>query len=193
MKKENLKIICDQIAACKSCKLHETRNKTVPGEGDVNAKVMLIGEGPGAEEDQEGRPFVGRAGKLLEKILNSAGFKREDVFITNIVKCRPPNNRNPEQKEMKACSKFIDAQIAIINPKIIVTVGSISTKALISDLIGSDGITKLRGRIFDWRGIKVVPILHPSYLLRNPSVEEGKPKWHTWKDMLMIKELINKP
>ena len=121
MKKENLKIICDQIAACKSCKLHETRNKTVPGEGDVNAKVMLIGEGPGAEEDQEGRPFVGRAGKLLEKILNSAGFKREDVFITNIVKCRPPNNRNPEQKEMKACSKFIDAQIAIINPKIIVT------------------------------------------------------------------------
>lgn len=182
----------EQIRKCKACPLHKTRLNTVPGVGSIKSPIMFVGEGPGADEDEQGVPFVGRAGQLLTKILSAVELKREDLYITNVVKCRPPENRNPKEEEMKACSNFLYSQIALINPKIIVTVGSVATKALIGDLIGKEGITKLRGKFFEWRGIRVMPILHPSYLLRNPSVEKGKPKWLTWQDMLIIREEYNK-
>ncbi len=179
-----------QILKCVKCPLYKTRTHAVPGEGSLASKVMFIGEGPGEDEDLQGRPFVGRSGQLLTKIIESVGLKRENVYITNIVKCRPPGNRNPEEIEVvTCCTNYLEAQIALLNPKIIVTVGAISTKWILRDQIGEkEGITKIRGKIYDWRGIKVMPILHPSYLLRNPSTEEGKPKWLTWQDMKVIKE-----
>jgi DNA polymerase len=183
----NVEKIIKDISECKLCELHKHRNKTVPGDGSYSSKIMFIGEGPGEEEDIQGRPFVGRSGKLLTKILESTGFDRGTVFITNIVKCRPPKNRDPEAVEIKACSVYLESQIAIINPKVIVTVGAVSTKAILGF---KEGITKLRGELFEWRGIKVMPILHPSYLLRNPSLEKNKPKWLTWQDMLKLKEIV---
>lgn len=186
---KELEKLYSQIASCKLCALSETRNNTVPGEGNPESTILLIGEGPGAEEDEQGRPFVGRSGKLLTKILGSANFSRSSVYITNVVKCRPPENRNPKEREISSCSKYLEAQIAIINPSVLVTVGSIATKAVLGDL--GKGITKIRGQFFDWNGVKVVPILHPSYLLRNPSLEEGKPKWNTWQDMLKVKKYVD--
>lgn len=185
-KKEILAIIEKNIASCKKCPLHECRSKTVPGVGNIDNRIMFIGEGPGADEDAQGIPFVGRSGQLLTKILKSAGFEREDVYITNTVKCRPPENRNPSEDEMKSCYPFLESQIALINPIIIVTVGAVPTKWILKDV--KEGITKLRGNFYDWNGIKVMPILHPSYLLRNSSNEEGKPKWLTWQDMLLLKK-----
>ena len=188
-KRELFREVVDQISKCTKCTLHKERKNVVPGEGDINTVVMFVGEGPGADEDEQGRPFVGRSGMLLTKIIESVGFKRSDVYITNVVKCRPPGNRNPVEGEMKACSGYLEAQIALIQPRIIVTVGSVPTKWILRDeLPGKEGITKLRGKFFTWRGMEVMPIFHPSYLLRNPSVEKGKPKWTTWQDMKLIKE-----
>lgn len=188
MSKKNIDNINIEISQCKACDLHTTRTNTVPGAGSPSSRLMLIGEAPGEDEDKQGIPFVGRAGKLLTKILQSVGFTRDEIYVTNIVKCRPPKNRNPQESEIKACSNFLESQIAIVNPKIIVTVGAIATKAIIN----KEKITKIRGTFFEWRGIRVMPILHPSYLLRNPSVEEGKPKWLTWQDMLLIKREYDK-
>ena len=187
-KNELLNSIKTDIAKCQKCPLHSSRTNTVPGEGNFENRIMFIGEGPGADEDEQGIPFVGRSGQLLTKIIESVGFERKEVYITNIVKCRPPGNRNPEESEMKACSPFLESQIALINPKIIVTVGAVPTKWILKEQVDKVGITKIRGQIFNWRGIKVIPVLHPSYLLRNPSTAEGKPKWQTWQDMLFIKK-----
>lgn len=180
--------VTEEIKECKSCSLHKSRKNVVPGEGSLSDRILFIGEGPGADEDEQGRPFVGRAGQLLTKIIESVGFERGSIYITNVVKCRPPENRNPKDKEIAACFSFLESQIAILNPRVIVTVGSIATKTLISELLNGEGITKIRGRVYNWMGIKVIPILHPSYLLRNPSLEEGRPKWQTWQDMLLIKK-----
>lgn len=170
---------------CKRCHLSELRTQAVFGEGRVNTKLMFIGEAPGAEEDQQGRPFVGKAGQLLTKILSSVGISREEVYITNVVKCRPPGNRNPTPEEVGMCWPYLEAQIAIIRPKIIVTLGNVPTQSLLRT---KESITSLRGRWFEWvGGIKVFPMFHPSFLLRNLSREKGSPRWLTWEDIKEVK------
>ncbi len=171
------------IGECHRCNLAEKRDQTVCGEGPLDAKLMFVGEGPGADEDLQGRPFVGRAGQLLTKILESAGIKREEVYITNIVKCRPPDNRVPQIEEVLRCQQYLEAQIAIIGPKIIVALGNTPTKWFLH----SNGITRLRGRWFTWRGIDLMPMFHPSYLLRNDSRAKGSPKDLTWQDIQAVK------
>ncbi|MDO4987658.1 MAG: uracil-DNA glycosylase [Synergistes sp.] len=170
--------------SCRQCPLSETRSKVVFGDGDPDSKLMFIGEGPGADEDAEGMPFVGRAGKLLTQILTAAGISRQDVYITNIVKCRPPENRVPSPQETVLCNKHLQTQIMLINPALIVLLGNTPTRWIMQT---NEGITKLRGRWYDWRGIRVMPMFHPSYLLRNASSKEGSPKHLTWIDIQEVK------
>ena len=179
-----------RVQNCRKCKLCEGRHNTVFGEGPVeNCKVIIIGEGPGEEEDLGGRPFVGAAGQLLTSILeNGGGIPRNSVYIANIVKCRPPNNRNPAQEEMLACNEYIEAQLLLLRPKIVVAMGSISAQWLLKS---KQGITKLRGQWLDWRGIKLFPMFHPSYLLRNASRAKGSPKDLTWQDIKALKLKID--
>jgi len=174
------------IAACRRCSLCETRTNTVPGEGNPHARLILIGEAPGADEDATGRPFVGRAGQHLDKILAAAGFRREEVFIGNILKCRPPDNRTPTLDEMKCCTPFLRRQLALIKPQLIGLLGNTSCKYV----LGPDvlGITKIRGTWFDSIfGIPCMPMYHPSYLLRNQSRERGSPNWEMWQDIQALK------
>lgn len=179
-----------QIKNCKSCKLCNTRRKAVPGEGNKKSPIMFIGEGPGEEEDEQGRPFVGKAGMLFTKIFNSVNLERDDVYITNVVKCRPPKNRNPESDEISACNRYLETQIALINPKVIVAVGAVALKALLKD--ENAKISSMRGKEIEWDGgIKLIPIFHPSFLLRNNATEEGSPKWQTWQDMKNIKAMYD--
>jgi DNA polymerase len=171
--------------SCGGCALASTRNSVVFGEGDEHTKLMFIGEGPGADEDDQGRPFVGRAGQLLTQILTAAGIDRKDVYITNIVKCRPPGNRVPLPEETAACDMFLQTQILLIKPSMIVLLGSSPTKWILKT---TEGITKLRGRWFNWRGIAVMPMFHPSYLLRYPDGRrQGSPKHLSWIDIQEIK------
>ena len=150
---------------------------------------MIIGEGPGADEDLQGEAFVGKAGQLLTKILEAAKIYRKDVFITNVVKCRPPNNRVPTVDEIVACNSFLESQIALISPKIIITLGNTPTRWLLKT---SEGITALRGKWFKWRGIELMPQFHPSYLLRNQSRAKGSPKDLTWNDIQEVKRKWDK-
>ena len=177
-----------RIEKCQKCELCRTRHNVVVGEGPLDKnKLMIIGEAPGEDEDLSGRPFVGKAGQLLTNILEKGGnIRRDSVYITNTVKCRPPENRNPDLQEIASCRDFLESQILLLNPKIIVTLGNISTKALLGL---SQGITTLRGKWFDWRGIKVLPMFHPSYLLRDTSnsKEKNSPKYLTWMDILAVK------
>jgi len=168
---------------CTLCDLSKTRTNVVFGEGNPKAKIMFIGEGPGAEEDKTGRPFVGRAGKLLTKIiLNVLELTREDVYIANIVKCRPPNNRVPTIEEAETCKMYLLKQIDIINPEILVCLGKTAFMYLMKiDL----PISKVRGQIFEFKEKKVIPTFHPSYLLRNPSAKK-----EAYKDFLLIKSMI---
>ncbi|GAX87211.1 DNA polymerase bacteriophage-type [Lebetimonas natsushimae] len=177
---EELKKIC---LNCTLCDLSKTRTHVVFGEGNPNAHLMFIGEGPGAEEDKTGRPFVGRAGKLLTKIiLNVLELTREDVYIGNIVKCRPPNNRVPTIEEAQTCKPYLLKQIDIINPEILVCLG----KTAFMYLMDIDmPISKVRGQIFEYKEKKVIPTFHPSYLLRNPSAKK-----EAYKDFLLIKSLL---
>ena len=171
--------------ACAACELSRARNSVVFGEGDRGSALMFIGEGPGADEDDQGRPFVGKAGQLLTQILSAAGIDRKDVYITNVVKCRPPDNRVPQPAEMTACDQFLQAQIQLIRPKIIVLLGSTPTKWVLKT---TEGITKLRGRWYDWKGISAMPMFHPSYLLRYPDGRiQGSPKHLTWQDIQEVK------
>jgi DNA polymerase len=173
-----LKDIRDGIGNCARCKLSTGRKNIVFGEGDPSARLMFIGEGPGADEDETGRPFVGRAGKVLESLINKMGFRREDVYIANIVKCRPPGNREPEEDEIGACRGFLDRQIEVVAPDAIMTLGSVSTKTLLST---DKTIGQMRGNFCDYNGIKVMPTYHPSYFLRNPSK-----KVFTWNDAIQV-------
>jgi DNA polymerase len=170
---------------CDACPLAASRHNVVFGEGDRRSRLMFIGEGPGETEDETGRPFVGRAGQLLTRILASVGVDRGDVYITNVVKCRPPGNRTPEPAEEAACDKFLQTQILIIKPAIIVLLGATPTKWLLKT---TEGITKLRGRWFDWRGIAVMPMFHPSYLLRYEGDKKpGGPKHLSWLDIQEVR------
>lgn len=183
----------EKIKNCQKCPLHSTRHHAVPGEGSYKSPVMFVGEAPGEVEDLHGKPFIGKAGQLFSKILQSVNIKREEVYITNMLKCRPPGNRNPSKSEIELCLPFLESQVAIINPKIIVTLGNIPTKYLLNS---KEGITKVRGKWFDWiGGIRIFPMFHPSYLLRHEETTPGSPKELTWKDIRELKkeiEIINK-
>ncbi len=167
---------------CNRCKLHQWRTNIVFGEGNPASKVIFIGEGPGEEEDRQGRPFVGRAGQLLTLMLQSIGLKREDVYITNIVKCRPPNNREPEKDEVIACAPLLQKQIEIIDPQLIVTLGKPAITALSGQKMP---ITKIRGRVMVINGRKVLPTYHPAFLLRNPVRKK-----EAWEDLKTLKKLL---
>jgi len=173
---------------CAKCPLAKGRTKVVFGNGPVPCDLMLIGEAPGADEDIQGEPFVGRAGQLLTQILSSVGIRRpDDIYIANTVKCRPPENRAPLATEQEACWPYLEAQIfSFVKPKIIILAGSPAIKAVLKN---DEPITKLRGNWQKLAGtdISVMPIFHPAYLLRNPSKEQGKPKWLTWQDMKEVK------
>jgi uracil-DNA glycosylase family 4 len=172
-----------ELGDCKRCKLHRTRRTIVFGEGNEKATLMFIGEGPGYDEDVQGKPFVGRAGQLLTKIIESINLSREEVYIANIIKCRPPQNRNPEPDEIQSCNPFLTKQISAIQPKIICALGAFSTQTLLKT---DAKITALRGKLYDLEGIKVIPTYHPAFLLRNP-----EKKREVWEDMKKIAEWLN--
>lgn len=185
-KQEQLDRLRESFADCDKCGLAATRTNIVFGSGNANAELMFIGEGPGADEDAQGLPFVGRSGQLLTKMINAMGLSRETVYIANIVKCRPPSNRDPLMEEAQACIGYLRSQIQIINPKIIVCLGSISLNFLLQpEGKVKLGISKLRGQWQDFYGYKVLPTFHPAYLLRNPSKKK-----EAWSDLqIVMKEL----
>ena len=166
------------LKGCKRCRLSQKRNAIVFGEGDPNARLMFIGEGPGAEEDRQGRPFVGAAGKLLDKIIAAMGLQREAVYIANVVKCRPPGNRDPQPDEVETCLPFLNQQLVLIDPEFIVTLGRHATQTLLET---SDPISRLRGRFFDYGKAKLMPTFHPAYLLHNPNK-----KAYVWADIQKV-------
>lgn len=181
-----LKLIREDIGDCTRCRLHKGRNKLVFGVGNMNADLMFIGEGPGADEDAQGEPFVGRAGQLLNNMISAMGIKREDVYIANVVKCRPPGNRTPEKDECDTCSPFLMRQIDVIRPKVIVALGAVAAKNL---LAVNDSMANLRGRWYEFKNSKLLVTYHPAYLLRDP-----RQKKEAWKDLQMaMKELGLKP
>jgi uracil-DNA glycosylase len=180
---EALSAVRADIGDCTRCKLHaQGRKQIVFGVGNPNADLMFVGEAPGADEDLQGIPFVGRAGQLLTRIIEAIDLKREDVYIANVIKCRPPGNRNPEQDEVETCEPFLFQQIDIIKPKVIVALGTFAARALLRTL---DPISRLRGRVYEYRGARLIPTFHPAYLLRNPAA-----KRETWEDMKMVKRLL---
>ncbi len=180
---ETLEDIRAFIGNCVRCTLCESRTKIVHSEGNRTAELLFIGEAPGANEDAEGRPFVGKAGQLLNKIIESIGLKREDVFIGNVNRCRPPQNRQPTPIEAATCRPFLLREIAVVRPKVIVVLGNTATQNLLGTKIG---ITKLRGEFQDYFGIKVMPTFHPAYLLRDPSK-----KREVWEDMKKVRDFLN--
>ena len=167
-----------ELGDCQRCKLHTGRTNIVFGVGNPDARLMFVGEGPGADEDEKGEPFVGRAGQLLTQIIKAMGLERDDVYIANVVKCRPPGNRNPEPDEIDACSPFLQAQIASIRPTVIVALGKFAAQTLLKT---ETPISRLRGQFHLRDGIAVMPTFHPSYLLRNPAA-----KREVWEDMKMV-------
>ncbi len=176
---KDLEKICKN---CKKCRLHENRNEVVFGDGNPKADILIVGEGPGFNEDKQGKPFVGRAGQLLDKMLKAINLNRKEVYITNIVKCRPPDNRNPQESEIEKCLPYLRWQVKIIQPKIIVSLGSVSAKVLIDKNIK---ITKDRGKIVEKGNIKFLPTYHPAYLLRNPNAKKD-----AWEDLKLISETL---
>lgn len=187
---EKLEEVKKQCINCQKCSLAKTRTNVVFADGKPNDKLMLIGEAPGFYEDQKGLPFVGKAGQLLDRILESVGLSREkDIYICNIIKCRPPDNRDPLPEEKEACREYLEAQINILKPQIILLCGRIALHSMISTSLG---ITKVRGQWFDGPyGAKMMPIFHPSYLLRNDSRTKGSPKWLMWQDIKEIKRVYD--
>jgi len=184
----SLDVLSHKAAECQRCPLSEARKSVVFGEGNPRAPLLFVGEGPGEVEDETGRPFVGPAGQLLTQILTSVGLSREGAYITNMVKCRPPGNRVPTRQETETCWDWLAAQIALLRPRIIVTLGNTPTQWFLG---GTEGITQLRGRFHRWKGgIEVFPMYHPSYLLRNASKAKGSPKHQTWLDIQTVKERI---
>ncbi|MCS6959089.1 MAG: uracil-DNA glycosylase [Pseudanabaenaceae cyanobacterium SKYGB_i_bin29] len=173
---------------CQKCPLGATRTNIVVERGSRNAPIMIIGEGPGQHEDEQGLPFVGKAGQLLDKILASVNLDPDrDVYICNVVKCRPPGNRVPTDEEIESCKPYLLEQIRLVNPKIILLTGATAVRAITGD---KQGITKIRGQWSQWEGRWVMPIFHPAYLLRNPSREQGSPKWLMWQDIQAVKRKL---
>jgi uracil-DNA glycosylase len=177
-----LAAIREYIGDCTRCRLHTGRTKLVFGVGNPDADIMFVGEGPGADEDAQGEPFVGRAGQLLNNMITAMGIRREDVYIANVVKCRPPGNRAPEKDEADTCSPFLMQQIDVVKPKVIVALGATAAKNL---LAMNDSMGALRGRWYDFRGTKLVVTYHPAYLLRDP-----RQKKETWKDLQMVMKFL---
>ena len=182
---ETLETILSDMGNCQRCKLAPTRTNLVFGSGNPHAELMFVGEAPGADEDAQGLPFVGRAGRLLTLIIESIGFRREDVYICNTLKCRPPNNRNPETDEVAACEGFMFRQIDAVKPKVIVALGAPAAQTL---LRSTEAIGKLRGRLTNYRGVKLIATYHPAYLLRSP-LEKRK----VWEDMRIARDYLNNP
>ena len=183
------KVLEEKCTTCIKCSLSSTRQNVVFGRGNPNANLFVIGEGPGQQEDEQGLAFVGRAGKMLDNVFSSVGIDtNKDCYISNIVKCRPPNNRKPLSKEVSECTPWLTEQIAMIKPKIIVLAGSTAVQYYLEI---NEPISKLRGEWITKDSIKCMPIFHPSYLLRNPSKEKGKPKWLTWQDLKKVKRELN--
>ena len=180
---EALATVRAEIGDCVRCKLHALgRRQIVFGVGNPDADLMFVGEAPGADEDIQGIPFVGRAGQLLTKIIEAINLSRNDVYIANVITCRPPGNRNPEQDEVDTCEPFLFQQIDVIKPKVIVALGTFAARALLRTL---DPISRLRGRVYDYRGAKLIPTFHPAFLLRNPAS-----KREVWEDMKLVRKLL---
>ena len=165
-KAEALERLRHELGDCKRCKLCDSRKNIVFGEGNPGAEIMFIGERPGRDEDVQGRPFVGAAGNMLDRLIYKMNYRRDEVYIGNIIKCRPPGNRDPEEDEITSCMPFVSAQVHIINPKVIITLGRVSAHTLLGT---TTPISKLRGKFADFHGIKLLPTFHPAYLLRNSS------------------------
>lgn len=181
-----LRLIREDIGDCTRCRLHKQgRKQIVFGVGNPKAELMFIGEAPGADEDQQGEPFVGRAGQLLNNMIKAMGLRREDVYIANIIKCRPPNNRTPERDECETCSPFLFRQIEVIKPKVIVALGAVAAKTL---LAVNSSMAELRGRWYDFRNTKLAVTYHPAFLLRDP-----RQKKETWKDLQMVMKELDLP
>lgn len=179
-----LEHLVETVRHCRGCPLCETRLNAVPGEGDPHARLMFIGEGPGADEDRQGRPFVGAAGQLLDKMITAMQFKREEVYIANIVKCRPPRNRAPMPEEAAACIGYLEHQIRMIRPEVIVLLGATAAHFLLKR---EEGIMKLRGRWLEYDGIPVMPTFHPAFLLRQESAKRD-----SWEDLKLVMRKLGK-
>lgn len=177
-----LKSIREDIGDCTRCRLHKQRKNIVFGVGNVNAEIMFVGEGPGADEDERGEPFVGRAGQLLNNMISAMGIKRSDVYIANVVKCRPPGNRTPERDECDTCGPFLLRQIEVIRPKVIVALGAVAAKYTLGI---NDSMANLRGRWYDVKGSRLAVTYHPAYLLRDP-----RQKKEAWKDLQMVMKFL---
>jgi len=180
-----LRAIREDIGDCTRCGLSRGRKNIVFGVGNPKADIMFIGEGPGADEDEQGEPFVGRAGQLLNNMIAAMGIRREDVYIANVVKCRPPQNRAPERDEIETCSPFLMRQVDVVRPKIIVALGATAAKTLLGI---SDSMASLRGRLYDFRGTKLAVTYHPAFLLRDP-----RQKKEAWKDLQMVMNFLGMP
>jgi len=180
-----LEAIRADIGDCQRCKLSKGRKNIVFGQGSPQAQLMFVGEAPGADEDEQGLAFVGRAGQLLTKIIEAIGMTRDDVFIANVIKCRPPQNRNPEPDEITSCQPFLEAQIDAIRPRVLVGLGKFGAQWLLKT---AEPISKLRGRFGDYKGIAVMPTYHPAYLLRNPGGKKD-----VWADMQSVRDFLKEP
>ena len=179
---DRLRLIREELGACTRCKLHAGRTTLVYGVGNPDAELMFVGEAPGRDEDLQGIPFVGRAGQLLTRIIESIELRREDVYIANVIKCRPPDNRNPAPDEVRTCEPFLFAQVDAIRPRVIVALGSFAARTLLRT---EDAISKLRGRVYDYRGARLVPTFHPAFLLRSPDRKRD-----VWEDMKKIRAML---
>jgi uracil-DNA glycosylase family 4 len=185
---ETLEHIRKNLGDCKRCKLGTTRKNLVFGVGNPKARLVFVGEGPGADEDEKGEPFVGDAGKMLNRIITAMGIRREEVYICNVVKCRPPGNRNPETDEIAACTPFLLRQISSVSPEVIVALGKFASQDLLET---KEPISKLRGRFRDFHGIPLMPTYHPSYLLRTGG--NSASFWDVWEDMTQVLQLLKLP
>jgi len=181
----SLKAIRMELGDCVRCPLHKARRNIVFGEGNPRARIMFIGEGPGADEDRQGSPFVGRAGQLLTRMIAAMGLDRSQVYIANVVKCRPPENRDPETGEIQTCLPFLEEQIAAISPEVIVTLGRIAAHTLLDT---GESISKIRGRFHDYKGIPMMPTYHPSFLLRQEPNRRFKAE--AWSDLQKVMEML---
>ena len=187
---ESLENIRKNLGDCKRCKLGTTRKNLVFGTGNPKARLVFVGEGPGADEDTKGEPFVGAAGQVLNRLITNMGLKREEVYICNVVKCRPPGNRDPEPDEVSACSPFLLRQLQSISPEVIVALGKPATQTLLGI---KDAISRLRCKFRDFHGIPLMPTYHPSFLLRKQKEGSNEAFWEVWEDMTQVLQLLKLP
>ena len=179
---ERLRLIREERGDCTRCRLHGGRTTLVYGVGNPDAALMFVGEAPGRDEDLQGIPFVGRAGQLLTRIIEAIDLRRDDVYIANVIKCRPPDNRNPQPDEVRTCEPFLFAQIDAIRPRVIVAMGSFAARTLLRT---EDAISRLRGRVFEFRGARLIPTFHPAFLLRSPDRKRD-----VWEDMKKVRSIL---